>query len=425
MDRLSGVLVAPDRTSPPDELPPPILVEDERALQGLLERLEDASEIAVDTEADSFYRYRERVCLIQITAGDGDYLVDPLRGLDLAPLGKVFANERRKKVFHDGEYDIMILKRDYGFAFGGLFDTCIAAAALGFEARGLAAVVQARFGVQLDKTLQRSDWSQRPLSPRQIDYARLDTHYLLPLMRDLSLELSERGRMAILEGECRRLEALEPPQRAFNPDEYIRLKEARTLDPLQQRVLRELYVWRDQEAHGRDVPPFKVLGNGVLVELARRRPRSLRMLEGVVGLPPKVVRRFGGALIQVVKQAEQLGPLRRPPRLPSRDGNEDFDESQIELHERIKAWRKARGLERGIDSSLVLNRRVLARVAKTRPRNPDDLRATGLLEWQVELFGADLVALISAFEADLKAGRIEFTSRRRGRRRALDEDAQT
>ncbi len=415
--------MAPDRISRPEELPPPILVEDERGLQGLLERLEDAPEIAVDTEADSFYRYRERVCLIQITAGGGDYLVDPLRGFDLAPLGQVLANERRKKVFHDGEYDIMILKRDYGFAFGGLFDTCIAAAALGFESRGLAAVVQARFGVQLDKTLQRSDWSQRPLSPKQIDYARLDTHYLLPLMRDLSAELIERGRMAIVEGECRRLEALEPPQRAFNPDEYIRLKEARTLDPLQQRVLRELYVWRDKEACGRDVPPFKVLGNSVLVELARRSPRSLRMLEGVVGLPPKVVRRFGGALVQVVKQAEEQGPLRRPPRLPSREGNEDFDEAQIELHERLKAWRKGCGLEKGIDSSLVLNRHVLARVAKTRPRNPAALRAAGLLEWQVELFGTDLLALLSAFEADLKAGRIEFNSRRRGRRRAADEDA--
>ena len=167
----------------------------------MLAALAGEREIAVDTEADSFYHYQERVCLVQITAGGRDWLVDPLRGLDIRPLGAVLADPERTKVFHDGEYDVLILKRQFGFAFAALFDTRVAAAALGMEAPGLAAVVHAHYGFELDKSQQRSDWSRRPLSKEQVAYARLDTHYLVPLMHAFGDELEERGRMPILRGE--------------------------------------------------------------------------------------------------------------------------------------------------------------------------------------------------------------------------------
>src|SRR5262245_4234323 len=99
------------------DLPPPILVEDARGLERLLEDLERQREIALDTEADSFFNFREKVCLLQVTAEDRDYLVDPLAGLDVAPLGTMLADPARTKVFHDGEYDVLILKRDFGFEF--------------------------------------------------------------------------------------------------------------------------------------------------------------------------------------------------------------------------------------------------------------------------------------------------------------------
>jgi len=414
--------VIPASSRRPEELPPPILVEDEHGLARLLEDLEGTTEIAVDTEADSFYRYRERVCLIQITANERDYLLDPLQGLDLRPLGAVFSDPRRTKVFHDGEYDILILKREYGFDFAGLFDTRIAVAALGSAALGLAAVVQSRFGVELDKSEQRSDWSRRPLSPSQIDYARLDTHYLLALRRVLAAELEGLGRSRILEGECRRLERLAAPERVFDPDDFLRIKGARSLGPLELRVLRELFVWRDAEACERDVPPFKVLGNDTLLLLARRPPRSLRHLEGVPGLSPRAVRRIGGKILTVVARAEELGSLARPRPAP-RDGTGGFDDAAIELHERLKDWRKERGAEHGIDSSLVLNRHALLRLARTRPKTLEALRQVeGLVDWQIELFGAGLLDLLARFEADLAAGKLD-PARRRGRRREAPEDA--
>jgi len=400
--------------SPRGPLPPPILVEDESAFRELLAVLEGADEIAVDTEADSFYHYQERVCLVQITVGDDDYLVDPLSSIDLAGLGPMFADPGKTKVFHDGEYDVLILKREYGLRFAGLFDTRIAVAALGASSPGLASVVQQRFGVELDKSQQRSDWSRRPLTKSQIAYAREDTRYLLPLMKQLEGELAECGRTAIVEGECRRLEALEPTERVFNPDEFIRLKGARALRPRQMRALRELYVMRDELARQRDVPTFKVLGNFPLIAVAKELPSTRRELERLPGLSPRLTRRLGGPILDALRRAEELGPLAKPPRLPPKDPSTSLGEEQVELHDRLKAWRKERAEEQGMDASLVLNRHVMARVARARPSSLDELAAVdGLLAWQVELFGEDLVALVERFERDLATGRVELGRRRR------------
>ena len=149
--------------SAPDlHLDPPILVQDAVGMARLIEDLARQDEIAVDTEADSFFSYREKVCLVQITVEDRDYLVDPLAPIDMDPLGEILADPSKIKVFHDSEYDILILKRNHGFGFAGLFDTRVAAATLGAQAPGLAAVIQSYFGVELDKSQQRSDWAKRP-----------------------------------------------------------------------------------------------------------------------------------------------------------------------------------------------------------------------------------------------------------------------
>ena len=398
------------------ELPPPELIDSNAALARALEQLDSQREIAVDTEADSFYSYREKVCLVQITAGERDWLVDPLAGLDLTPLGRLFADPGKIKVFHDGEYDILILKRDWRFEFKNLFDTRIAEAALGVESPGLAAVLRARFGVELDKSMQRSDWSSRPLSAKQIQYARLDTHFLIALMNSQRPELDARGRAMIVEGECLRLERLRPVEAVFSADDFIKLKGARALDLAAQRRLRELYAMRHELADAADLPAFKILGNETLLAIAERDPRSLHELERSVGLSPKQARRIGDALMAALARAAELGPLERSPTPPSRDGADGMNEAEVELHERLKEWRRERGIELGIDSSLVINRHVLLKLAKQRPGSAAELEAVeGLMPWQREMFGDSLLALIEKawreIPATLAAGR-----RRRPRR---------
>jgi len=409
-------LATPPATDP-DPLPPPELVADERGLKELVRRLADHERSAVDTEADSFYHYQEKVCLLQVTAGDRDWLIDPLAKLDLGSFGEVLADPRREKIFHDGEYDVLILRREYGFRFRNLFDTRIAAAALGSDAPGLASVLQHYFGIELDKSQQRSDWSRRPLSPQQVAYARLDTRYLIPLAARMRAQLDERERLMIVEGECARLEEIEPPERVFNPDEFVRLKGARGLRPRSLRALRELFAWRDGAARARDVPPFKVLSHGALVAVARALPRNVRELERVDGLSPRLAKRIADDVLAVLAEANELGPLNRVPKAPPKAGEPRLDEIDGELHERLKQWRKGRAEGEGMDSSLVMNRVALRHLAQERPRDLAALRGTeGVLEWQVERYGGEILEVVELFLRDLAAGKVPAVPRR-GRRR--------
>ena len=396
------------------DLPPPKLVQDSRGLEALLADLDRQHEIAFDTEADSFYSYHEKVCLIQVTAEDRDYLVDPLAGLDLSPLGRILADPRKLKVFHDGEYDILILKRSYRFEFRNLFDTRVAAATLGSPNPGLATVLRERFQIELDKSMQRSNWADRPLSEKQIRYARLDTRFLLPLMREQREELAARGRERIVEGECRRLERIVPPENAFDPDEYVRLKGARTLGPLERQVLRELFARREQVASDADQPPFRIVNNETLIAIARARPRNLQDLAKIGGFSWRQSRKIGDLVLAAIERAEALGPSSSFPVLKARDGTSDLSEAEIELHERLKTWRKDEAVRVEIDSAYLLNRHVLLRLARERPRDFDELeRIEGLLPWQVDAYGNALLDVIERFEKDLAAGAVKP-----GRRRA-------
>ena len=400
------------------DLPPPELIEDGAAFDRMLDALDGEREIAVDTEADSFFNYREKVCLIQVSAGGQDWLIDPLASFDLMPFGEVLADPERVKVFHDGEYDVLILKRDYGFQFDALFDTRVAAAALGSPSPGLASVLEEHFDVRLDKSMQRSDWSRRPLSAKQIAYARLDTRYLIELMHAQKLELEERDLSMVVEGECRRVAALESPERKFEPDEFARMKGARNLDPRGRRALRELFVWRDEQACRRDLPPFKVLSNNTLLALADQRPNGLRELGQVEGMGPRLLRSHGDQLLDVLDDADELEAIERLPRLPARDGTSGLGELAMEFHERLKTWRRTKSVKEGFDASLVLNRHVLLALAKERPRDVDELEdIVGIQDWQLDRYEDELLDLVEDFERDVKAGKVPAPkSRRRARR---------
>ena len=167
-------------------LAPPILVADQDGLDRLVGALAAHPVVAVDTESNSLHAYRERVCLIQFSTPAADYIVDPIRLPDLGPLAPLFANPDQQKVFHAAEYDLICLRRDYRFEFANIFDTMSAARTLGWPQVGLAAILDTHFGVTMNKKYQRADWKRRPLTPEQLDYARLDTHYLVAL-RDRQL----------------------------------------------------------------------------------------------------------------------------------------------------------------------------------------------------------------------------------------------
>ena len=147
------------------ELSPPRFVATGAELSDWIERCANSDRIAIDTESDSFHHYREKVCLIQMTANGDDAIIDPLAVRKLEPLGKLLADPKKTKIFHDALYDLICLRRDFGFEATGLFDTMVSTRLLGCRSFGLASILRQRFGHEANKTLQRSDWTRRPLSP--------------------------------------------------------------------------------------------------------------------------------------------------------------------------------------------------------------------------------------------------------------------
>jgi ribonuclease D len=284
---------------------PATLVADAPALEALVERLRAQPVVAFDTESNSFHVYRERVCLLQISTHAEDVLVDPLT-VDVAPLGRVLC-DGREIVMHGADYDVRCLKREWGWTLPRLFDTMAAARRVGRAGLGLSALVEHQFGVRLSKSSQRSDWGRRPLTRDQIAYAALDTHYLLPLRDVLAGELEARGAADEARREFDRIAAVKPHERVFDPEGWRRLKGARDLDAPGREVLRAL--WLSREAYARDVdrPPFKVLAEQAMVEVARRRPRTPEELERVPGVTPSVLRRLGGAIRDAIRGVAENG----------------------------------------------------------------------------------------------------------------------
>jgi ribonuclease D len=237
------------------------------------------------------HNYQEKVCLLQFSTPDTTVLIDPLAGVDLGSLRLVMANQEIRKIFHAADYDIRSLARDFDITISGLFDTMISSQFLGEERFGLADVLRKYFGVELDKQYQRADWSKRPLSSKQMSYAASDVLYLVALTEQLSRELDQVKRMSWAQEEFEALTRREWSERSFDTMGYLRIKGARKLDPESMSVLSHLYLMRDKRARAIDRPPFKVLGNRALLEIAESQPRTLEALADILAEGDENLRR--------------------------------------------------------------------------------------------------------------------------------------
>jgi ribonuclease D len=373
-------------------LPPPVLVADADSLARLVSDLAPHQVVAVDTESNSLHAYRERVCLIQVSTPAADFIVDPIVLADLRPLASFFANPDQQKVFHAAEYDLICLKRDYGFQFANIFDTMSTARTLGWPQVGLAAILGTHFGVTMNKKHQRADWKHRPLTPDQLDYARLDTHYLVAL-RDKQIEaLTEAGRLREAQEDFERLARLGDDANisaAPDPAAFWRVKSARDLTPPQAAVLQALFAYREQQAERIDRPPFKVMGEETLMELVRRAPRDAASLQSVPGMTPDQIRRHAHGVLQAIEQGLSAPP-RHAPQV-EREPNDVRDR-----YDRLHTWRKERAKARGVESDVILPRTALWDLARRPPRTLDELaRIADFGPWRRETYGAEILALLS------------------------------
>lgn len=350
--------------------------------------------VAVDTESDSLYSYFEKVCLIQLSTTDQDYLIDPLV-VDVSSLAPLFASQTIQKVFHAAEYDFLSLKRDYGFAFHNLFDTMLAARILGWSQYGLGTLLKQHFGVKLDKRFQRYNWSQRPLSPEALQYARQDTHYLLKL-RDIQLEELRRSqRLREAEEAFERLTHVEPTLKEFDPEDFWRVKNARSLESRQQAVLRELFIVRDTIARRIDRPPFKVMNDSVLVTLAKAQPHNEATLKGVKGVGANLVRHNQAEILAAIQRGKSL-----PPPPPPTNHHLRPDDRILHRYEELRQWRNSLAAKRGVEPDVIMNNQTLMNIARRNPRSMKTLTRIGVLgDWQRETYGEELLEILKETEA--------------------------
>ena len=370
-------------------------------LDALAHELLSEPVLAVDTEADSFYHYFDKVCLIQIGTKDRTFLIDPLAmsgSTDLAPLGPVFASEKVRKIFHAAEYDLYVLKRECRFRFANLFDTMISAQLLGYSSIGLAGLCERHFGIKLPKDEQRSDWSHRPLRESQLTYAAADVTYLLELTERMEQELRDAGRLEWAQEEFQTLRQREWPEREFDRLGYLRIKGARLIDPLALSVLRELYLMRDRRARQIDRPPFKVLGNRTLLEIAQSQPDNAADLGRIKGVTELILRRFGRDILAGVARGKKKkhGPIPKGNGSGSRRRMDRTTERRLAV---LKRWRAKRSRELSLDPGVLCPNSALEAIAWCNPERAEELEeASDLKGWFVREFGVEVTSVLA--EAD-------------------------
>ena len=326
--------MVPESTRPAEKAPArragshqPLWIDTPDQLERFLHSVASVREIAIDTEGASFHRFVDRIYLLQLSTRDATAVVDPLAVGRPERLGALLEDARIEKVLHDADYDLRLLHQDYGWHIRNIFDTRIAAQLLGLTAFGLAALLDSYFGVRLDKKHQRADWSMRPLTPGMLDYAAQDTMYLLELRDRMREALDRAGRWEWALEEFQRLEGLRWEDEEAGAA-FLRVKGARDLSRRELARLRELVQWRDSVAAEMDRATFRVAGNEVLLEAARRVPRSVPELLEIKGVPRALAERRGRELLDAITRGDAVSEADLPkfPRGQRWDRDADFEE---------------------------------------------------------------------------------------------------
>lgn len=354
----------------------------------------DVREIALDTEGASYHRFVDRIYLLQLSTRDRSAVIDPLPIGTPQGLGALIESPSVQVVFHDADYDLRLLRQDYGWKVRNVFDTRVAAQLLGFKAFGLAALLEKYFGVRLDKKHQRADWSMRPLTRDMLDYAAQDTLYLLELKDHLQGELERLGRLGWAREEFERLEEIQwaPEDAALS---FLKLKGARDLTRRELGILRELVPFRDSVAGAQDRATFRVIGNEQLFAIAKLQPSTAEALLAIKGVPRGLVESRGSELLAAIRRGVECSDAQLPrfPKAPRWDRDPDFDARVSAL----KTVRDAHAQRLDMDPGVICSRDRMEAVARRNPASLEEVAdVPELRRWQVEVLGEDFVRALDS-----------------------------
>ncbi len=374
-----------------------VYVDSDSAIDDLTARIGASSWAGVDIEGSSLHSFNDSVSLIQICIEDGIYIVDPFCGIDVKAL--VDALSETDIIFHGGDYDLRMLLADFGFRpQRRIFDTMIGAELLGFEGIGLAAVLKELFGIEISKTGQKSNWTVRPLSASQLEYASIDVLHLKRMRDEIMRRLELLGREDWWRQCCERLIDRSGENKNDPDKEPWRIKGSRELDPSQLRYLWALWNWRNDIARDLNRPVFKVTGNEVLLNMAiwldanpGKNPKKFSAF-------PKMCRgRYYDSMLEHIKIAKKLEKSKWPSHIIKR--LKFWVEPDRDLLEQIKDCVNAKAETLGLKPQLLVTRAKLEAIARSMPKTTSQLAAIAdLMDWQKELVAEDMLGVIAKFQ---------------------------
>jgi len=361
------------------------LVTTPEQLEAAVFRLQAAGRFAIDTEFMRERTYSPQLCLVQVASDTDCYLVDPLAGLDLAPLFATLGDRSKPKILHAARQDLEVFLDASGQVPGPVFDTQVAAALLGLPPQvGYADLVARQLGHSIDKGQTRTDWSRRPLSDAQLAYAADDVHHLLQLHTELVAALEAAGRGGWQIEDCA---ALEDPRlyRTDPADAWRRLKGLGRLRPAEQAVARSLAGWREQRAIASDKPRGWILSDEALYALATTAPATTGDLEQIRALPPATVRKRGEELLALIHAARESARDLPPSPAPQRPTPEQT-QRMTRLQQRVKEV----AARLGIQPEVLATRRDVEGMVLGSPEHSPLLRG-----WRREVIGLPLLELLA------------------------------
>ena len=370
-----------------------IFIDNQKDFDELAAKLAKHKYIAIDTESNSLYAYKEKFCLMQLSGEHINAVVDTL-ALDIKSILPVFADPAVEKIFHSADSDIRVFKAAMGCTFVNIFDVMVAAKYLGIIKCGLDNMVKEFFGLEMNKKFQKADWGRRPLTKEMLDYASSDTVHLKKLRDLLAAELVKKGRLEEVTGQFAQICKIEPQPMRFDESGFLTLKSARQLNGRGLAVLRELYLAREVAAIKRNSPSFKIISEDLMLRLSVAPREGLHNLSIFKGVSGYVLANHGGWIREALQKGLKSPEYHVPRREISREKRAYFETVKTRF-KNLKMWRKEIAIRRNMLPEAIMGNDVLERVALSQPKTFEDLHAVrGLGAEKVALYGLELLEFV-------------------------------
>lgn len=364
-------------------------------LDAFCKRQRNVDYITVDTEFLRDRTYWPRLCLVQIAGPDEAAAIDTLApGLDLSPLYDLMSDQSLLKVFHAGRQDVEIFFHAMGSIPEPLFDTQVAAMVCGFgDQVGYEALIAKLVGARIDKSSRFTDWSNRPLTPKQFKYAMADVTHLRPAYEKLADSLEKTGRTAWLDHEMDIL--MDPETYRLEPETAWKRIKSRNKNRRFHAIMRELAAWREREAQSRNVPRNRIIRDDAILEIAAQSPTSVDALRGMRALQNGVAKGSSG---EAILEAVARGRALPEPELPVLERVAPRPTGLGPVSDLLKVLLKHVTEKHDVAPRLIANADDLERIAAD-----DNADVPALKGWRREIFGEHALAL--------KAGRVALTAK--------------